>query len=301
MYLNFYHFREEPFNNTPDPRFLFLSRQHEEAIASLVYGIQNRKGFMAVIGDIGTGKTTLCRALIGRLDDNVDTSVIFNPLLSVLELLKAINDDFGNPTAADDTVKGQIDALNKFLLRRLRYKKNAVVVIDEAQHLAVDSLEMLRMLSNLETENQKLVQFVFLGQPELEAKLKSEELRQLNQRMAIRYLLGALNFSETCEYIKHRLSIAGGEGYIQFEEKALSLIFEYSKGVPRVINLICDRALLEAYAERKQLVTKKTIKLAIGDIEGTSNIAGARIIRKPGLWHRIKASLGWSKGELKCL
>lgn len=288
MYLNFFHFKEEPFNNTPDPRFLFLSRQHEEAIESILYGINNRKGFMAVIGDIGTGKTTLCRALINRLDEKIDTSVIFNPMLSVLEILKSINDDFGNANAVDDTVKGQIDALNAFLLRRLRWKKNAVVIVDEAQHLSFEAFEMLRMLSNLETENQKLLQFVFLGQPELELKLKSESLRQLNQRIAIRYLLGSLSFVETVEYIKHRLAISGGEGYIRFDESSLKAIFEYTKGVPRVINTICDRSLLETYAERQNLVTKKIVRHAIDDIEGVANIAGAKILRKKGFINFLK-------------
>jgi general secretion pathway protein A len=237
---------------------------------------------MAVIGDIGTGKTTLCRALGNKLDSNVDTSVIFNPMLSVIELLKAINDDFGNPRSLDDTVKGQIDALNEFLLRRLRWKKNAVVIVDEAQHLSVEALEMLRLLSNLETENKKLLQFVFLGQKELEIKLRSGELRQLNQRISIRYLLGALNYSEMIKYITHRVMIAGGQGSVQFEEKAAWEIFCYSDGVPRVINCLCDRALLLAYADKTKFITKKIVKRAMADIEGLSNVAGVKSLSGRG-------------------
>lgn len=279
MYLNYFHFKEEPFNNTPDPRFLFLSRQHEEALASLIYGVTERKGFMTLIGDIGAGKTTICRALISRLDHSVDTSIIFNPMLSVHELLEAINDDFGNKKArGQKTVKGQIDALNDFLLKRLKLKKNAVVLIDEAQHLSIDAFEMLRMLSNLETENQKLLQIIFVGQKELEDKLSKNELVQLNQRIGIRYLLGRLSEKETAEYILHRLGMAGGEGYVRFDEGAFKVIFEGSGGVPRLINTICDRALLEGYAEQRRVITKKMVRAAIDDINGRQ--------RKP-LWMRI--------------
>ncbi len=284
MYLNFFRLKEEPFNMTPDPRFMFLSRQHEEALESLLYGIEHRKGFMAIIGGIGTGKTTICRTLINRLDDNVDTSVIFNPMLSVVELLAAINEDFGNKSGADDTVKGQLDALNKFLLRRLRWNKNAVVIIDEAQHLSFESFEMLRMLSNLETENKKLLQIIFLGQPELLEKLKSPELAQLSQRISVRYLLGALNYDETCNYVAHRLSIAGADASLKFEAGAMKKVFEVSGGVPRVINKLCDRTLLTAYAERKLVVDKKMVKRANLDMEGLLNPNGADFFKKKRPW-----------------
>lgn len=280
MYNDYFHFTDEPFKITPDPKFLYLSRQHEEALQSLLYGIKSRKGFMAVIGEIGTGKTTIIRALVQRLEKGIDTSVILNPMLSVHELLEAINDDFGNSSAVKDSVKGQIDALNDFMLRRLRFNKNAVVIIDEAQHLSIEAMEMLRLLSNLETEDKKLLQIIFLGQRELEAKLKLPELRQLDQRIGIRYFLGPLNLTETFSYIVHRLSIAGGNGFVQIEEKGLKKIYDYSEGVPRRINILCDRMLLEAYALKTRTITSRIIKTSINDIEGLSNPSAAAVISK---------------------
>src|SRR3989339_260372 len=171
MYKDFFHFNQDPFNNTPNHHLLFLSPQHEEALESMVYGIKQRKGFIAIIGDIGTGKTTLCRSLLQRIQNHVNTAVIFNPMLSVPELLLAINDDFGLKSSTDRSIKSQIDALNRFLLTRLKQNQNAVVIIDEAQHLTTEAFEMLRMLSNLETEDKKLLQITFVGQRELEDKL----------------------------------------------------------------------------------------------------------------------------------
>ncbi|MBI2091578.1 MAG: AAA family ATPase [Deltaproteobacteria bacterium] len=285
MYLEYFNFTDEPFKITPDSKYLYLSRQHEEVLQALLYGITQRKGFMAVIGDIGTGKTTISRALLNRLDKSIDTSIILNPMLSVQELLEAINDDFGNAAATRDTVKGQIDALNEFMLRRLRFNKNAIVMIDEAQHLSVESMEMLRLLSNLETEDKKLMQIIFLGQKELETKLKSPELRQLDQRIGIRYFLGPLNYTETCNYIVHRITMAGGGGgSIQLEERGLRKIFEYSKGVPRRVNMICDRSLLEAFAQRSKLVTSGIVKAAIRDIEGLSNPSGVAFSGRKKVW-----------------
>ncbi|MFH1654317.1 MAG: AAA family ATPase [Pseudomonadota bacterium] len=278
MYLDFFNFHKEPFNNTPDPAFLFLSHQHEEAIEALMYGINNRKGFIALIGDIGTGKTTICRALLGRLGKEVDTSVIFNPMLSVQELLEAVNDDFGNKINSTQSVKAHIDALNDFLLKRLKQKKNAVIVIDEAQHLSVEAFEMLRMLSNLETEQEKLLQIVFIGQKELEAKLRLSQLRQLNQRIAIRNFLCSLKLVETVNYILHRLTIASSGGNsVHFDGKALRAVYEYTKGVPREINKLCDRSLLAAYVSREYVVTRDMVDEAISEIEGRSGFSGAGI------------------------
>jgi general secretion pathway protein A len=272
MYLEYFKLTDEPFKITPDSKYFFLSRQHEEVLEALLYGINQRKGFMAVVGGIGTGKTTVCRALVNRLDKSIDTSVILNPMLSVYELLEAINDDFGNRAAVKDTIKGQIDALNEFMLRRLRFNKNAVVIIDEAQALSIEAMEMLRLLSNLETEDKKLLQIIFLGQPELETKFKSTELKQLDQRIGIRYFLGPLDYVETCSYIIHRITMAGGgNGHLQFDQKSVRKIYEYTEGVPRRINILCDRALLTAFAEKSSLITSRIVRQAIRDIEGTAN------------------------------
>jgi len=275
MYLEYFNFREEPFSITPDPKYFFLSTQHEEVIESLLYGISHRKGFMALIGDIGTGKTTTCRALLNRLDKNTDTSVIFNPMLSVHELLEAINQDFGNKTDGCDTVKAQIDTLNDFLLKRLSCNKNAIVLIDEAQNLSVESMEMMRLLSNLETETTKLLQIIFVGQRELADKLATPDLRQLNQRIGVRCFLSSLSYQDTCQYVIHRLQIAAFSGLVRvrFEEKALRLIYEYTSGTPRLINMLCDRTLLQAYSERERLVKDHMVSLAAKELEGALDLA----------------------------
>jgi len=277
----------EPFSNTPDTRFLYLSRQHEEALAAILYGIENRKGFMLLAGEVGTGKTMLSRAIVSGLPEEVFVSVILNPMLSTTELLEAINDDFGNDMARGASgIKGELDALNRFLLAALEKGRNAVILIDEAQHLSFEAFEMLRMLSNLETEEAKLLQIVFIGQKELDEMLSREEFRQLSQRISVRYLLGGLSMEETVEYILHRLSIAGGDGYVQFEMPAIALVHSGSRGIPRLINSICDRALLEAYASGKRIITKKIVKTAIKDIMGELNARGVSAVRKKRLFSR---------------
>lgn len=267
MYLHFFHLKEEPFNMTPDPRFLFLSHQHEAAIEALVYGIEGRKGFLMLTGEIGTGKTTICRALINRLNTSIELSVILNPLLSVTGLLKAINRDFGNEVKGE-TSEEQLNELNRFLLERQREGRNAVVLIDEAQNLSIEALEMTRLLSNLETDKEKLVQIILVGQPELERTLSSHRLRQLDQRIDIRQHLKSLDYKEMREYVFHRLLLAGGEGGLDFEPRALKKLYEQSEGYPRLINILCDRALLAAYAQRTRTITKGIMKEAIRDVNG---------------------------------
>ena len=204
MYLKYFNFREYPFNITPASKFLFMARQYHEALDILTYSILERKGFVALTGEIGTGKTTILHELLNRLGDKVDSSLILNPLLSSLDLLRSINHDFGNEFAGD-SVYDALNSLNEFLLDKKRKTKNAIVIIDEAQNLPYSSLEMIRMLSNLETSDKKLLQIILVGQPELEKKLSSFQLRQLNQRIGVRYRLNPLNLNETCEYIFHRL------------------------------------------------------------------------------------------------
>ncbi len=267
MYEDFYGFREKPFNLTPDPSFLYLSENHKEAFAHLLYGIRNRSGFVMVTGEIGTGKTTICRSLLSKLDPDTEVAFIFNPVLSAEELLRKINEDFGIDSQAE-TIKGLIDELNGYLLERASLGINCVLVIDEAQNLDPKVLEQVRLLSNLETETQKLLQIVLIGQPELAHMLAQTELRQLNQRITARYHLKELNPEETLHYIAFRLRVAGGIRKVRFSRAAVMKVHRYSKGTPRVINALSDRALLIGYTQETREITPKMIKQAIKETQG---------------------------------
>jgi general secretion pathway protein A len=249
MYQEFYGLREKPFALTPDPQFLFLSESHRTAMESLLYGIYQREGFTVLTGDIGTGKTTLCRALLVKVDPRVKTALIFNSFLTEEELLESILQDLGLPVKGRSRKK-LIDDLNKFLLLQLSEGNHVVLIVDEAQNLSLPVLEQIRMLSNLETEKEKMLQIILLGQLELEEKLQSSELKQLNQRIAIRNRLLPLTRAETEGYIYQRLLIAGARGNVTFSNPALSDIYKFSKGIPRLINLLCDRALLAGFVDQ---------------------------------------------------
>lgn len=268
MYLKFFGLKENPFNITADPHFLFLSRKHKEALAYLLYGIKERKGFLEITGEVGTGKTTLCRTLLNQLDNRTTkTAFIWNPSLSPLQLLKAIVDDLGielkRQTRAEMT-----SALNKFLIEQLSLSHNVVLIIDEAQNLKNSLLEEVRLLSNLETEKEKLLQIILVGQPELRDKLKDPSLRQLRQRIGIRYHILPLARDEIDAYVNHRLNVAGSNGNILFEPEAISEIFKYSIGIPRPINIVCDKALLFAYVLEKKVISGDIIRKSIKEIEG---------------------------------
>lgn len=267
MYEDFYGFHEKPFNLTPDPSFLYLSEKHKEAFAHLLYGIRNRCGFIMVSGEIGTGKTTICRSLLGKLDDNIEIAFIFNPILSAVELLRAVIQDFGIDSEAD-SVKGLIDELNAYLLKSAAEGRNCVLVIDEAQNLDPKVLEQIRLLSNLETETQKLLQIVLIGQPELHQVLATRELRQLNQRITARYHLKELDRDETLHYIAFRLRVAGGRRKVRFTQPAVKRIYRYTNGTPRVINAVCDRALLIGYTKETRVITPAIVKQAIHELRG---------------------------------
>jgi general secretion pathway protein A len=267
MYQGFYGLKEKPFVLTPDPQFLFLSEGHRTAIESLLYGIRQKEGFMVITGDIGTGKTTICRAFLERLDKNVKTAVIFNSFLSEEELLESILRDFGF-SSKGRTKKERIDALNKILIHYLSHGKNAVLIIDEAQNLSVPVLEQIRMLSNLETEKEKLLQIILFGQLELDEKLRSAELKQLNQRIAVRHYLQHLTPMETESYIYQRLMVAGSQGSITFSKSALHEIYRFSKGAPRLINLLCDRSLLAGFIQQTYYLDKEIIRLAKDSLLG---------------------------------
>jgi len=269
MYATYFGLEENPFNLTPDPKYLFLSQRHKEALDHLLYGINQRKGFIAIVGGIGTGKTTLCRALLNQVEDATKTALIFNTCMSESELLNTINQEFGIPAAgAAASRKVQIDRLNRFLLNNFANGGNAVLVFDEAQNLAPPVLEQIRMLSNLETEKEKLIQIIFVGQPELRTLLGSPGLRQLNERIPVWYELKGLDRQETQSYVEHRLVVAGNRGNVRFGKGALNAIHSYSQGIPRRINAVSDRALLIAYCRDEFSIKRKTVLKAIEDIRG---------------------------------
>ncbi len=244
MYLDFYGFREKPFNLTPDPRFVFLSKNHKEAFAHLLYGINHRVGFIALTGEVGSGKTTVLRALLSQLEpDHYRTALILNPSLSPAGLLQNINREFGISDEGDP-----LESLNQFLLQQNAEGRTVVLVIDEAQDLETSVLEQIRLISNLETDREKLIQIVLSGQSELLRILEKREMRQLSQRITVRYHLKPMDFTDTVHYIHHRLEVAGGRGEEVFSKGALKRIYKYSHGLPRLINVACDRALLTGYS-----------------------------------------------------
>ncbi|OQC04697.1 MAG: putative peptidoglycan binding domain protein [Candidatus Hydrogenedentes bacterium ADurb.Bin101] len=272
MYEAFFGLKERPFNLTPDPKYLYLSEKHKEAFAHLMYGIKNRSGFVMITGEIGTGKTTLCRNLLNQLDSGAEVAFIFNPFLEPLELLKKINQEFGIQSQAA-TVLGLTEELNEHLLHSAAQGKNCVLVIDEAQNLSPQVLEQIRLLSNIETDSEKLLQIILIGQPELAEKLQLQELRQLNQRITARYHLKSLNMPETLEYIAYRLYVAGGKKRVDFTRQAAKQVFKSSGGVPRMINALCDRALLIGYTREQRTVTGAEVRQAMQEIRGERVVA----------------------------
>lgn len=246
MYCQFYGFKERPFNVTSDPGFFFLSRKHKEALSHLFYGITQRKGVQVITGEIGTGKTTLCRFFLNQLTEDVKTAFILNPHFSEVQLLEAIIKDFGINVKYKSRLSF-VWELNRFLLSESERGNNVILIIDEAQSLRTQALEQIRLLSNLETEKDKLIQIVLVGQPELNRKLNLYDLRQLQQRIMVKYHITPLEKDEIMDYINHRLNIAGSNGSIKFTDEAIKIITDFSGGTPRLINIICDRALLAGF------------------------------------------------------
>lgn len=269
MYAAYFGLKENPFTLSPQPGYLFLSEQHRDALNYLIYGIKEKKGFVLISGGIGTGKTTLCRTLLNLLDASVETALIFNTAISDVELLEAVATEFGIDVSGEaGTKKAYVDALNAFLLANFAAGKNAVLLIDEAQNLSHGVLEQIRMLSNLETEKEKLLQIILIGQPELKAALALPALRQLNERITVRYDLQPLSQGEVVTYINHRLGVAGGPGTVHFTAGAYRQVYYFSEGIPRRINALCDRALLIAYTKNTSRIDRKMIRLAARDIGG---------------------------------
>jgi general secretion pathway protein A len=265
MYLAYFGLDEPPFRITPDTKYLLFTHQYEAAVDALLYAIRERMGFMVLTGEVGTGKTTLTRHLLSNVGDDVETALLINPLLSVPELLQAINRDFGIPGRVLSPHR-QIQSLNKYLLRLHAQGRTALVVIDESQNLSVEALEMIRMLSNLETEQAKLLQILLVGQPELEKKLASHGLRQLRQRVTVHAALKALSMVETVRYVMHRLRQAGGQSKVFFEPDAYKMIFRQTQGYPRLINVLCDRALTAAYAADTKIITRHIVRRSQHDL-----------------------------------
>ena len=267
MYADYFGLKENPFSLSPEPRYLFLSEQHRDALNCLIYGIKEKKGFVLISGGIGLGKTTICRSLLASMDDSVETALIFNTAISELDLLETILGEYGIVIKNDaGNKKYYIDALNEFLLGNFAAGKTTVLLIDEAQNLSRGVLEQIRMLSNLETETEKLIQIILIGQPELANTLMLPALRQLNERITVRYDLKPFSPKEVSDYIHHRLAVAQGPGSIKFTARALDLIYVFSEGIPRRINALCDRALLIAYTKNVNKIDRKIIKLAVHDI-----------------------------------
>jgi len=266
MYNEFYGFRESPFNITPDPRFLFLSDRHREAFNHILFGIRERKGFIQITGEVGAGKTTVCRAILEELGPKVRTALILNPVLTSTQLLRAILGELGLEARNDKVAC--LHVLNQFLLDQLAAGHDVVLFIDEAQDLDFELLEQVRLLSNLETDQRKLLQIVLLGQPELREKLDAARLRQLRQRIIVRYHLAPLSRPEVERYIQHRIQVAGGNGLPTFNGWALRSIYRYSGGVPRLVNAVCDKALLCGYVTGDDHLTWSHVRRAIRELEG---------------------------------
>lgn len=266
MYESYFGLKEPAFNLTPDPKFVYFSRHHQEALSAMLYGVESRRGFIQLTGEIGAGKTTLCRAFLKRLAGNVHTSLVLNPRFSEFELLQVIVEDFGIKPLRK-TRKDYLDALSQFLLDELRKGFNAVVIIDEAQLLSAKAMESIRLLSNFETATQKLLQIVLVGQPELKILLDRQDLRQVKQRINIRYHIPSLTREEVGHYISHRLSIAGTDK-IYFSEQAVDTVFQISSGVPRLINALSDRAMMAAYSQNQKLILPSMVEYANADLQG---------------------------------
>jgi general secretion pathway protein A len=279
MYAQFFGLNREPFSIAPDPRYLYMSERHREALAHLLFGLKGGGGFVLLTGEIGAGKTTVCRCFLEQIPKHCNVAYIFNPKQTVEELLQSICEDFHVPLPAQDhsrTAKDLTDALNDYLLETHAQGQNNVLIIDEAQNLSVDVLEQLRLLTNLETNERKLLQIVLIGQPELRDMLERPELEQLAQRVVARYHLRALAADETARYVRHRLEVAGLATAVPFTDEALVKIHEYSRGVPRRINLIADRALLGAYARSKTAADAQMVDKAAREVFGSSSRAARR-------------------------
>jgi len=271
VYLEYYGLTEPPFTITPNPRFLFYSAKHREAFNHMLYGIRERKGFVQLTGEVGAGKTTLCRALLEELGKNFSTALILNPVLNNDELLRAVATEFGLDVKGSSRLEVLAD-INRFLLSEAQKEREVLLIIDEAQNLSNESLEQIRLLSNLETNDRKLLQIVLMGQPELRDRLEDYSLRQLRQRITIRYHLTSLNRQEIRQYVQHRLTVSGAKGTPTFTGPAIWRLYHYSKGIPRLVNALCDKCLLAGFVKHTDRIDFGTVGRAISELEGKISI-----------------------------
>jgi putative secretion ATPase (PEP-CTERM system associated) len=305
MYEKFYCFKDKPFNVTPNPKFFFPSPRHSEALNSLIYAIQERKGFVVITGEIGAGKTTVTRTLLNKLDAGTKVALVTNTHVTAKELVAQILDEFEVEYKSGSKQK-MISVLNDYLIKQLAENINVVLIIDEAQNLSPNVLEEVRMLSNLETETEKLLQIILIGQPELKTKLGHRKLEQLRQRIAVHYHITPLTREETTAYILHRLALVSSNGHAGiFQPQALDLIYRHSRGVPRVINLICDSALLSGYIGDTKTINEGMVIDVIkdrefaqeqNDLSGTSLITGKKIHCCTRCLHYNDCGLKWDRG-----
>jgi len=300
MYEKFFGFTEKPFNTTPDSKFFFPSAKHSEALNSLIYAINERKGFVVITGEIGAGKTTVCRTLINKLDMNTKAAIITNTHLTPKELISEIMDEF-EIEHQGGTKQKLLSKLNSFLIKQLADGINVVLIIDEAQNLSPKVLEEVRMLSNLETEKEKLIQIILMGQPQLRAKLDNIRLEQFKQRIAVYYHLSPLTKKETKEYIQHRLKLASSNGVLDiFNQQVADLIYEHSRGIPRIVNLVCDSALLSGYIYETKKITQKIINEVIKERDINRKFdeveEGIKLFCCPDCKHYSNCEIKWNRG-----
>jgi general secretion pathway protein A len=267
MYQEYYGLKAPPFNITPDPRYLFFSRRHRQAFEHILFGISERKGFIQITGEVGAGKSTLCRKVLEELREGYATALILNPVMTPIQLMRSILRELDLDDSGNDRVR-LVERLNEFLLDRAHAGIVVVLFIDEAQDMSDELLEQVRLLSNLETDEHKLLQIVLIGQPELRERLNRNEMRQLRQRVTVRYHLAPISRQETAAYIQHRLLIAGSNGRPSFSRPAFWSIYRYSRGVPRLINAVCDKALLCGFVQGRDHLRWWQVRRAIHDLEG---------------------------------
>ncbi len=287
MYCEYYGFVRRPFEMTPDPSFLYLGKEHREGLATLVYGVRSGKGFVLLTGEVGTGKTTLLHALLAQLDSSTASAFIFNPRLSPLDFFEMLFQEFGIEKKCNSKAEYLI-SLNEFLIERLANNEPTLLILDEAQNLSPEMLEEIRLLSNLETPTSKLIQIMLIGQPELNEMLSRPNLRQLRQRIALRHHLRPFNSKEMSEYVCERLAKAGYTGKTLFDRRALKALFQVSAGTPRVINNVCDAALLQGYTQQLSTLDAKVIRavaatLELGESESDNEGEGGRGARGKGI------------------